>query len=751
MTKSDKEVFQSFAHAQVSISNEVYNHLNRNQPNRPNFLFCPTQYCSTRAVPSVTESEYLNTIGQKLVPAIDILWTGSKVISKILTADEIREITEVLKRKPLIWDNLHANDYDQKRMFLGPYNGRSPELIPLLRGVVTNPNCEFHANAIAIHTLGQWSRCSTEVNSEYSSCFLLSILQLYLVPDSISDIKLETENEDDDENPPNYLSENIYHPRVALKNAILEWLPDFFQEKQAFGPIVKPHPAFAPIIPPIIPSINTCMTMTLTTPTTSSSSNAPLMIPEVNAAQLHALADICSTVTGTEILPKPSVMNSLVSATKVVTTDVLSNPILTSSISIPDKMPVSSVAIPINIATDTMEVEKAATDSNSEEAVELMDCGTPKHLSDSSSLNSDIPLLCEMPKNDIKANGSPNHRIDEVDSEAKSKSQLSDDVVMTETISSNSMQVEAIPDDEKNGDQTITYDDILLLCDLFYLPFEHGKQGLQLLNEFQWLKTNANVLSGRKKGATTESLEVQEWFRRSEKLLKLGDSVFLLTRKIATCVNRELCYDLFTYAWEISSVISIFSAYVKWLALGQFPSNSNSFTQGSYTWFSKGWKETFMSGDQEPWVRSLNPLLLLFLTKSIFQVFRGGLIADLQRLIPVDSGNDLFIYKLPDTPTLNFYSIRPYNNLDESEVYSICHQTCRDGSDCSELFPENLQEIPADRLVAPFLTLNPEFCMVVENSNKTLVGYACAALDSKVFYRGQEVSLFQLYDEFHSN
>lgn len=167
MTKSDKEVYQSFAHAQVSISNDIYCHLNRYQPNRPNFLFCPTQYCSTRAVPSVNESEYLSIIGQKLHPAIDIFWTGSKVISKILTPEDIREITETLRRKPLIWDNLHANDYDQKRVFLGPYIGRSPELIPLLRGVVTNPNCEFHANTIAIHTLGQWSRCSAEVNSKF--------------------------------------------------------------------------------------------------------------------------------------------------------------------------------------------------------------------------------------------------------------------------------------------------------------------------------------------------------------------------------------------------------------------------------------------------------------------------------------------------------------------------------------------------------------------------------------------------------
>lgn len=61
MSKPDKEVFQSFAHAQVSISNEVYNSLNCSK-----FLFCPTQYCSTRAVPTVLNSEYLNTLGSKL-------------------------------------------------------------------------------------------------------------------------------------------------------------------------------------------------------------------------------------------------------------------------------------------------------------------------------------------------------------------------------------------------------------------------------------------------------------------------------------------------------------------------------------------------------------------------------------------------------------------------------------------------------------------------------------------------------------
>lgn len=373
---------------------------------------------------------------------------------------------------------------------------------------------------------------------------------------------------------------------------------------------MKPHPqaAMAPIIPPIIPSINTCMTMTLTTPTSSSAITTTMMVPEVNTAQLHVLADICSTVTGVnDTISKPSVMNSLVSATKVVTTDVLVNPILASSISnisIPDKMPVSSVSIPINLNTDLMEVEKIPAEITSEENLELMDCGTPKHASDSSSQNSDLPSADHQKDEEaIKTNGSSNSNIyTESETETKNeKSQMSDDVVMAETASNNSMQIELMSEDEK----TVTYDDILLLCDLFYLPFEHGKQGLQLLNEFQYLKINANVLSGSKKSPTSDDPEVREWFRRSDKLLKLGDAIYLLTRKIASCVNRELCYDLFTYAWEISSVISIYIAYVKWLSLGKFPPNSNSYTQGSYTWFSKGWKETFMSGDQEPWVEML--------------------------------------------------------------------------------------------------------------------------------------------------
>lgn len=74
-------------------------------------------------------------------------------------------------------------------------------------------------------------------------------------------------------------------------------------------------------------------------------------------------------------------------------------------------------------------------------------------------------------------------------------------------------------------------------------------------------------------------------------------------------------------------------------------------------------KQAFLSGEQEPWV------------------FRGGLTAELTRLLPLDTVHDLFLYKAPDTPVNKTYTIRPYLASDEKAVYEVCARTCIDGED----------------------------------------------------------------------
>ncbi|XP_035516159.1 protein O-GlcNAcase [Morone saxatilis] len=197
MCPADKQAFSSFAHAQVAITNAVYQHLGEPET----FLFCPTDYCAAFCTPNVSQSAYLHTVGEKLLPGVDILWTGPKVVSHKISVESIEEVSSVLKRPPVIWDNIHANDYDPQRLFLGPFKDRPTELIPKLRGVLTNPNCEFYPNFVAIHTLATWCKATTDEGQR------------------------DVEMGDEEQDP-------CYSPQKALTLALTDWLQEFLSTDQ---------------------------------------------------------------------------------------------------------------------------------------------------------------------------------------------------------------------------------------------------------------------------------------------------------------------------------------------------------------------------------------------------------------------------------------------------------------------------------------------------------------------------------------
>lgn len=43
--------------------------------------------------------------------------------------------------------------------------------------------------------------------------------------------------------------------------------------------------------------------------------------------------------------------------------------------------------------------------------------------------------------------------------------------------------------------EPITIEDLNLLAELFYLPYEHGNKAVQMLREFNWLRANSSVVS----------------------------------------------------------------------------------------------------------------------------------------------------------------------------------------------------------------------------------------------------------------
>ena len=127
------------------------------------------------------------------------------------------------------------------------------------------------------------------------------------------------------------------------------------------------------------------------------------------------------------------------------------------------------------------------------------------------------------------------------------------------------------------------------------------------------------------------------------------------------------------------------------------------------------------SGDQEPWL------------------FRNGLFGDLQRLLPLESVNDLFLYRAPDSPSSHIFNIRPYTSADEQHVYDVCRKTSLASSD-DYLF-NDVPDLIGDRFVGSFLTLSSDFCFVVEDEiENKICGYILAAPDSQQFQKKIEMA-----------
>src|SRR5439155_9861136 len=138
-------------------------------------LFCPTPYCGRMAEAKLGGQGYLHAIGRQLSPEIDVFWTGPEIISAEITVAHVREIGSILRRKPLIWDNLHANDYDGRRFFCGPCAGRPPALRQAVSGLLSNPNCEFPLNYVPLRTLGEFVRCPAAAGWDARKSYLAAM------------------------------------------------------------------------------------------------------------------------------------------------------------------------------------------------------------------------------------------------------------------------------------------------------------------------------------------------------------------------------------------------------------------------------------------------------------------------------------------------------------------------------------------------------------------------------------------------
>ena len=106
-------------------------------------MFCPSYYTYDPILDKVfgqRPAGYLEEIAAGIPLEVSLLWTGPKVISDEISSQHLKEVTELLKRKPFIWENIYANDGPRNCKFLKLkyFSGRDENFLNDCEGVAFN-------------------------------------------------------------------------------------------------------------------------------------------------------------------------------------------------------------------------------------------------------------------------------------------------------------------------------------------------------------------------------------------------------------------------------------------------------------------------------------------------------------------------------------------------------------------------------------------------------------------------------------
>lgn len=147
---------------QAELLNYIDEKFVKVKPDVTPLVMCPTEYNKSWSNP---KGNYLTTLGEKLNPSIQIMWTGDRVISDI-TKDGIAWINARIKRPAYIWWNFPVSDYVRDHLLLGPVYGNDTQIADQMSGFVTNPMEHAEASKIAIYSVAGYAWNPEKYNSE---------------------------------------------------------------------------------------------------------------------------------------------------------------------------------------------------------------------------------------------------------------------------------------------------------------------------------------------------------------------------------------------------------------------------------------------------------------------------------------------------------------------------------------------------------------------------------------------------------
>jgi hyaluronoglucosaminidase len=145
--------FDRLAQIQADVTHRIME-----QSNASLFIMCPTYYSSDLVLDRVfgdRPSNYLETLGQFLDPAVQIFWTGENVCSRHYSIEHLQDITTRLGRKPFIWDNYPVNDGAKLCKFLNlrPFGESAAHMEAWTAGQAINPMNQAYLSQIPLRAL----------------------------------------------------------------------------------------------------------------------------------------------------------------------------------------------------------------------------------------------------------------------------------------------------------------------------------------------------------------------------------------------------------------------------------------------------------------------------------------------------------------------------------------------------------------------------------------------------------------------
>lgn len=139
------------AEAQARVANAVAAHLADRHADAEPLTVMPTEYYQDGS------TDYRDALAGALDGRVQVAWTGVGVVPRTITGRELAGARAAFRHPLVTMDNYPVNDYEQGRIFLGPYTGREPAVATGSVALLANAMEQASASRIPLFTAADYA------------------------------------------------------------------------------------------------------------------------------------------------------------------------------------------------------------------------------------------------------------------------------------------------------------------------------------------------------------------------------------------------------------------------------------------------------------------------------------------------------------------------------------------------------------------------------------------------------------------